>query len=118
MSSILGVYSDHVRVHRVDNFMPTVLQKTSTDGPTSGSWSMLLSVGATGVLRVQYLRVLRVLAVFQYFGIIYVVFAVFRGSVLRLMPVLQVYMNMVFRGSMLRELYPGLCAAHSPQYYC
>ena len=50
MHGILGVWRIlRPSVHRVDNFMPTVLQKTFTDAPTSGSWRKLLSVEATGV---------------------------------------------------------------------
>ena len=105
MSSIRSVLRPSV--HRVDNFVPIVFQKTFSDGPTSGSWRKLLSVGATGVLRVPTVfrdYVLRVLAVFrgsvlrilsdsqQYFGIrccgYSLFFEVFRGSVVRVLQVL------------------------------
>ena len=52
--SVCAVYSEYEVlvlgpfVHRVDKVIPLFLQKTFTDGPTSGS--KLLSVGATGVL--------------------------------------------------------------------
>ena len=45
---------------RADNFVPIALQKACADGPTSGSWSKVLSVGATGALYFEY---------WQYFGI-------------------------------------------------
>ena len=73
-------------VHRLDNFMAIVMQKTFTDGPTSGSRSELQSVGATGVLAVFREYILRVLAVF-------------RGSVPRILilPAPQVFRCWILR---------------------
>ena len=92
MSSIRSVLRPSV--HRVDNFVPIVFQKTFSDGPTSGSWRKLLSVGATGVLRVPTVfrdYVLRVLAVFRGSILrILLVLQVFRGPILWMMPVLGV----------------------------
>ena len=68
--SICAVYSENgVRpfAHRIDNFIPFFLQKSFTDGPTSGSWSKLLSGAATGVLRILAVfreYILRVLEMF------------------------------------------------------
>ena len=67
---------------------PIVRHKTLPDSPTSGSWSKLLSPGIT--------RVLRALAVFRHIYALRVL-SVFRGSALRILPVLQ-----VFRVSILR----------------
>ena len=65
------------------------LKKIFTDGPTSGSWIKLNSAGATGILRA--------LAVIREY--ILWVFAILQGSVLRILPVLQ-----LFRWSILRVL--------------
>ena len=78
-------------MHRVDNFMPMVLQKTFTDGPTSGISCNLLPVRATGVLAVLRHYILRVLAVFRAFvKRILPVLQVFWGSILRVLLVLEV----------------------------
>ena len=77
------------------------MQEAFADGPTSGCWSTLFSVGATGVFRV--LRTLTgSISRFLYLECS----QSFRGSALRVLPPLQ-----VFRGSILRVSYPclGFC---------
>ena len=73
-------YFDHLCT-TVSMFSCELLQKTLTDGPTSGTWSKLLVGSISGML-----VILRVLAVL-------------RGSVPRMLSVLQ-----AFRGSILRVL--------------
>ena len=73
---------------------PIVRHKTLPDGPTSGSWSEIISLGTTRVLRALAVRreyVLRVLSVS-------------RGSVLSILGVLQ-----VFRVSIL-QVHSCLCS--------
>ena len=81
-------------MHRASAILrPIIRHETITDGPTRWSWSKLLSLGATRVLGAHW----------QYFENTYCeeyahrVLLVSRGSVLRIMPVLQVFRVSVLR---------------------
>lgn len=53
--SVRPVFILRPQLHRVEICMPLVLKKIFKDGPTAGeSWSKLLSVRATGVLRAVF----------------------------------------------------------------
>ena len=84
VSSEYEVYFEHLSIISC----PFCRRKYSQeDGPTSGSWSILLSVGATGVLRV--------LAVFRDY--LLRVLSEFRGSVLRILRALQIFRGLILR---------------------